>query len=184
MTRVNPQYPQLKQLPDLTNIKDLENYAIKLGEIQDSVNQNIKYVFVNNINHLSILEHRTKKLDDGSISFRSYQTDFPLQFLAWFIEALIDFRKAPENGGLHSGAMVTNDQCIDGEMLCIKRAMAYDGPGIPGYSIVNRSRRNRNLSSEIIYFPQEISFSEQFIFNGGLIKLIQDLADKYQCGKI
>ncbi|GAB3528831.1 hypothetical protein GCM10027342_36780 [Photobacterium alginatilyticum] len=69
-------------------------------------------------------------------------------------------------------------------MLCIQRTMGSREENDPGYAFLNRSRSERDPFIENDHIPQRINFSESFIFNGGLLELIQDLADKYQGGEI
>ncbi|MGR5150211.1 hypothetical protein ACQKP8_27150 [Photobacterium alginatilyticum] len=184
MTLRKPKYPLKSQLPEVTNHNHLPAGAIELARIQDSVHPTLFYLFVKNADHLTIVTPRYLHLKNGTTRYFCVQTDFPMGFLPWLAHALSEFQKTAAEGGLHSGAMASTDQNVDGEMLCIQRTMGSKGHNEPGYTFLNCTRCKRNTFIENDYRPQEINFSEQFIFNGGLLELIQELADKYLCGEI
>jgi len=103
--------------------------------------------------------------------------------LAWFPDALTEFQKPPADGGMHPGGMTGHDEDVDGEMLCIQRAMNA-GPGVGGYAIINRSRKDHSVQMEEFFRPQEVMFADNFLYEGGLLDLFKDLGEKYRRGEI
>lgn len=173
-----PKYPVKDQLPRIDHHERLPSGATELARINDPNSSDV-LVFVQQGKHLSILE-AVSRLRKGSIPYyRCSQSDFPLGVLPWFPEALIDFQKPPAEGGLHAGGMTGADENVEGEMLCIQRAMNA-GPGVGGYAILNRSRKNRLVRIKEHFRPQEITFSDNFLYEAGLLSLIKDLGDKYK----
>lgn len=51
-----------------------------------------------------------------------------------------------------------------------------------GYSVKNRSRCRRGVATEGHFDPQQINFAENFLYEGGLLKLIEDLGSRYEKG--
>ncbi len=68
-------------------------------------------------------------------------------------------------------------------MLCIQRAMDA-GNRQQGYIIMNRSRNDHSDIWKDSYHPQEIVFAENFLFEGGLLDLIETLGNKYLRGEL
>jgi hypothetical protein len=159
-----PEYPVKEQLPEITDHNNLPPGAVELARVENIPDDFDLLMFVKNKGHLSILDVRI------SPRYFCFQDDFPLEFLSWFPDALDDFRRPPAEGGLPAGVMTTEDVEVGGEMLCIQRAI-----GIGGYSVVNRSRCKRDTIIEGDYEPHEIDFTEQSLYNDGLLDLIRKL---------
>ena len=172
-------YPLKPQLPEILDHERLPTGAVELARIKNRLNYPKDFVFVNNNGGLSILETDTRIMGDGQERYFCFQTDFPLGFLSWFPRALQEFQKPPIKGGLPAGAMVSSDQDVEGEMLCIFRLMDA-GNHQQGYSVMNRSRSERNVGTENYFVAQEISFQENFLYEGGLLQLIEDLGSRYE----
>ena len=119
---------------------------------------------------------------DAPAEYICPQYDFPLEALAWFPKALIGFREGKGGGDIMSSA----DHNVGGEMLAVITLMGIDD-GRGGYSIENKSRCHRNVAEENIniYFrPHEVSWPTRFLYEGGLMDLLKDLAKRYEDGKI
>ena len=82
--------------------------------------------------------------------------------------------------------MSSDDHNVGGEMLGVITLMGIDN-GRGGYSIENKSRCNRRVAEENIntYFrPHKVSWPTRFLYEGGLLDLLKDLAKRYEDGKI
>lgn len=183
MTFVPPKYPIKTQLPEITNHNHLPDGAVELARINDTDRTTLSYVFVKNAGYLSIVIPRYLHLKTR-IDYFCVQCDFPMGFLPWFATALSNFQTPPTKGGLHTGAMSSDDQNVEGEMLCIERTMGSRGCNESGYNFVNLSRCDRSDYFDGEYMPQTLNLSEKFIKHSGLLDLIKDLAEKYQRGEI
>ena len=182
MSVYKPLYHVEAPLPKITDPFNLPAGMIELGKIEDTVNENWWYLIKNN-EKLSILKYHLSTLPDGSELRICKHRDFPLGFLSWYPKALTDFQKPPSQGGLHAGAMSSADQNVEGEMLCIQACMATDRTG-GGYAVLNRTRCEDGYDPDTEFEAQEISWSEHFLFDVGMLKLIKDLGDKYEKGLI
>ena len=179
-----PKYPIKNNLPQIDRHDQLPDGAIKLAEIQDRLNsQYDTLVFVKNNGGLSILEYTDKTLKDGSPLYVCGQRDFPMEFLSWFAKALTEFQKPPAEGGLPAGAMTSADEDVGGEMLCIQRAMGA-GRGHGGYAVRNRSRCRRGYDINTEFEPHDVSWGDNFLYEGGLLDLIKDLGERFEQGKL
>jgi hypothetical protein len=179
-----PKYPVKQNLPKIDHHDQLPQGAVLLAEIPDTLNGCYDTtMFVRNADGLSILDHTTRTLADGSPYYRCAQADFPMEFLSWFAKALSDFQKPPIEGGLPAGAMTSADQNVGGEMLCIQRAMAVNQHG-GGYCALNRSRCERRNDVNTEFEPHEVCWGDNFLFEGGLLDLIKDLGEKFEQGKL
>lgn len=85
--------------------------------------------------------------------------------------------------------MTSDGEMVEGEELCIMREMGgrawpEKGPP-PGYAVENRSRFERgNENMPEFQDAQEMSFSEQLLFEGGLLSLIRQLGGQYRSGAL
>lgn len=120
--------------------------------------------FVKNGDFLSILWVSDRILPDGTDGYICAQTDVSLGFLEWFPKALNDFIRPPVEGGLHAGGMITQDENVDGEMLCITRTVSP-----PGYEVMNRTRCHWNRVGTDLFRNQSIEFEEEMLYEGGLL---------------
>ncbi|HEY8567935.1 hypothetical protein [Microbulbifer sp.] len=177
-----PKYPIKEQLPRIEHHERLPDGAVELARTTDP-NEGNTVLFVRQGDHLSLLR-AVSRLRMGTIPYyRCSQADFPLGVLPWFADTLTEFRKPPAQGGLHAGAMTSTDADVEGEMLCIQRAMNA-GPGVGGYAIVNRSRKDRSVHLEEHFSPHRITFADNFLYEAGLLDLIKDLGEKYRRGEL
>jgi hypothetical protein len=181
MKKIKPQYPVSDPLPYINDERNLPAGVVQLGELSEKESK--KYAFyTNQVNHLSIvymLYDPFKK--DGS--FLYYQCDFPMKFLIWFPNTLEKFRLPPDQSPYRG--FMTPEENVDGEMLAISRKMAADGKNKPGYGVYNFSRHNdhghpakwddTNIES---FWPMSMTWTEEFLFEKGLLDLIKDLARK------
>ncbi|TLM76386.1 hypothetical protein ACONUD_05355 [Microbulbifer harenosus] len=178
-----PKYPVKEQLPKIAHHEQLPEGAVELARIADPNSERYTIFFVRQGKFLSVLEAGSWLLKDGTPHYRCSQVDFPLGVLPWFADTLTEFRKPPAQGGLHAGAMTSADEDVEGEMLCIQRAMSA-GRGVGGYSIVNRSRKDHSARLEEHFSPHRITFADNFLYDAGLLDLIKDLGEKYRRGEL
>ena len=183
MWEIKPEYPLKKNIRKIEDHKHLPPGAVELARIQDTVShQNALWVFVKNENMLSILKPRDVRLKNMPPRYRCAQDDFPLEALAWFPQALTGFQEGKGGGGIMSSA----DHDVGGEMLAVITLMGIDDRR-GGYSVENKSRCHRRVAEEDIntyYEPHEVSWPTRFLYEGGLMDLLEDLAKRYEDGKI
>ena len=175
-------YPQIELFEKITRHDNLPPEAELLGSIQDKLNYNDLYLFLKLHEKLVIVTASGPEIS-GSKHYIIGQFEAPLGMLSWFANALSDFSRTPAEGGLPAGAMSSADQDVEGEMLCIQRAMDA-GNHQQGYIIRNRSRPDRFVLSLGDYDSSLIIFPDNFLFEGGLLKLFQNLGEKYEQGTL
>ncbi|ABD83029.1 conserved hypothetical protein [Saccharophagus degradans 2-40] len=125
-------------------------------------------IFTKNNGFLSILDMTDRIKKDGTPVYICAQTDVTFKFLDWFPRALNDFVRPPAEGGLHAGAMITQDEDVEGEMLCIVRI------SIPsGYEVMNRSRCNWGFLESNTFMEQSVEFEDDVLFDGGMLKWME-----------
>ena len=178
-----PKYPLENNIRKIEDHNHLPPGAIELARLQDGVSlQKDLWIFVKNEGMLSILTPFVLKPKNVPPEYMCPQYDFPLEALAWFPLALTGFREGKGGGGIMSSA----DHNVDGEMLAVITLMGIDD-GRGGYSIENKSRCDRDVAEEDIntyYEPHKASWPTRFLYEGGLMDLLKDLAKRYEDGKI
>ncbi|MDO7927991.1 hypothetical protein Q6A51_14440 [Pseudomonas sp. KFB-139] len=140
-----------------------------LNQIQNPQAPGEHYLFFANNGALSILRGYARP--DGQHQYE--QSDFPQRFLDWFAPALRDFRKrAAQDVSSHLSSPV---QEVGGEMLTLERGMAVGGDGEPGYIVNNWSRKRYLPGLEDHFMPMNVAWTEDFLFKGGLIRLLGEI---------
>ncbi|PUA26880.1 MAG: hypothetical protein B0W54_20875 [Cellvibrio sp. 79] len=175
-------YEVKSPLPEIIRHDQLPTGCEQLAYLQDNTCSTHWY-FVKNNGYLSILDVADRQRDDGSYYYRCGHDDFPLEFLAWFPAALIEFQKPPAEGGLRAGAMTTPDIEVGGEMLCIQRALGVDQDR-GGYIVENNSRCVKGYNPDSFFKPHNVCWASRFLYEGSLLKLIIDLGEKYKNGQL
>jgi len=175
-----------KYLPPLIEITEPDSppASIKLvARINDKLNYPKRfYSFYKQDNYISIVCHWIITPKDKAPFLTTDQFDAPLEILPWFIDKLDFFMKPSTQGGLPSNKIATDKEQVDGEYLILGRAMdAGNARREGGYIINNISRLEHDLKGAIY---QNITFSDSFLFDGGLLDLWKDLAQKYQNGTL
>jgi hypothetical protein len=158
--------------PPLALIDDPQNPpagARLLNQIQNPQAPGEHYLFFANNGGLSILRAYARR--DGGYRFE--QSDFPQRFIDWFAPALRDFRKPA--GQDASSRLSSPVQEVGGEMLTLERGMTVGGDGSPGYIVNNWSRKHYFPGLEGHFMPMNVAWTEDFLFNGGLIRLLGDI---------
>ena len=176
---LQPEYPQKPLLPKITDHESLPAGATELARIFDRLNSKDLFLFLKWEDTLVIVTVAGPKVN-GHPRYLISQFEVSLGVLPWFAAALTDFQKPPAEGGLHAGAMSSADQEVDGDMLCIQRAMCA-GENQSGYIIVNRSRPMRT-KWEDSYHASSLGFADNFLYEGGLLQLFTELGEKYKKG--
>ena len=176
-----PKYPVKDNIRKIEDHNNLPPGAVELARLKDTVSeQKLLWVFVKNEGVLSILTPRTYNLKAAPPKYLCPQSDFPLEALAWFPQALAGFREGKGGGGIMSSA----DHNVGGEMLAVVTLMGCDEPW-GGYSIENKSRCDRDAyDPKNRYEPHKVSWPTRFLYEGGLMDLLKDLAKRYEDGKI
>jgi len=173
-------------LPPLIEIIDPDCPPIKikkLAEINDSLNYDDEvYSFYRQDEFLSVVHHWIIKPNNKAPYLTTEQFDAPLAILPWFIDKLVFFRKSSVEGGLAPNRIATDKELVGGEHLILSRAMdAGNARREGGYMIENI---NRKIHFVRISSFQDLMFSDSFLFEGGMLDLWKDLADKYKAGAL
>lgn len=140
-----------------------------LNQIQNPQAPGEHYLFFANNGGLSILRGYARP--DGQHQYE--QSDFPQRFLDWFAPALRDFRKPSAQAA--SSRLSSQAQEVGGEMLTLERGMSVGGDGSQGYIVNNWSRKRYLPGLEGHFMPMNVAWTEDFLFNGGLIRLLGDI---------
>lgn len=166
MWKKKPKYKLNEPITRISNHRELPVGCEVLENFKKDEDSSI--MFVKNNGFLSILEVSDHTLKDGTPFYICAQTDVTFTFLEWFPRALSDFVRPPAEGGLHAGAMITADEDVDGEMLCICRI------SIPsGYEVMNRSRCNWKLVGTSSFREQSVEFEDEVLIDGGILKWME-----------
>lgn len=142
------------------------------------------YYFIKQDNHLLIYTERLHVFPATSKHFgnqelRTYQFEMPLEAIRWFINVIEQkFFKSPEDGGLPAHK-ISYEEIVAGEDLHVMRSTNAGCPH-PGYAITNGSRHSHMASWSL----QELSFSDPWLFQNGLMDYLKELADKYEQGAL
>ncbi|SFD77433.1 hypothetical protein [Pseudoalteromonas denitrificans] len=171
-------------LTSLIEITDPDNppQSIRLlARTNDKLNYDDEFLsFYQQGNFLSIVDHGivTPKYKPAYLSTRQF--DAPLAVLPWLVNKLDFFIKPSSQGGLPPNKIATDKEQVSGEYLILTRAMdAGNARREGGYSIYNLVRQNYSNSNH-----QGVTFSDSYLFQGGLLDLWKDLATKYQNGTL
>ncbi len=112
--------------------------------------------------------------DDVSEWIRN-QAEFPLAIVAWLPWALEEkFFKGPNEGGIPAGSISYRDT-LEGESLLMNRSS-----GVPGYRLVNMGRHSYIDPDSF----QEIQFTDQWLFDQGLLDQFKAWAEQYRNGEL
>ena len=105
------------------------------------------------------------------------QIELPKRGLQWFLDTLRDrFFKTEAEGGLPKGQFSTST-LIDGEQLALQRAFNADLNGGGGYALVTVNRKKNGL-------PKEYTFTDAFLFDHGLMDVMDDIASRIRAGTL
>lgn len=167
-------YPLKPPLALIDDPKSPPAGARLLNQIKNSQAPGEHYLFFDNNGGLSII--RAYVMPDGEYRFE--QSDFPQRFIDWFVPALRDFRK--HDGQAATSRLSSPAQEVGGEMLTLERGMSVEADGSPGYIVNNWSRKRNYSGLEGHFMPMHVAWSDDFLFNGGLIRLLVDLEVKRQ----
>ena len=117
---------------------------------------------------------------NGEPTRHIFQYEFPIQAAGWFVKNLERFFKAPdEPGGLPAHKFSLNEE-YGGERLGISRLIHSTGKDKPGYALKNQSRCDHpNMD-----LCQRFDMSDDFLFDGGMLDLFKDIANRYELGEL
>jgi len=173
----------LSPLREITEPNNPPSGIIKLAEINDTLNYPKRWCsFYRQGNYLSVVKHSMITPNDKAPFLSTKQFDAPLAILPWFVDKLVFFRKSSVEGGLAPNRIATDKELVGGEHLILSRAMdAGNARREGGYMIENI---NRKIHFVRISSFQDLMFSDSFLFEGGMLELWKDLADKYKAGTL
>ncbi|WP_188407621.1 hypothetical protein, partial [Agarivorans gilvus] len=101
--------------------------------------------------------------------------EIPKSGLSWFINAIEQkFMKTEAEGGLKR-EVFTYSTVIDGEKLVVKRQF-----GVPGYGLMNFNRKEYVFNES----PQLAEFTDQMLFENGLLDELKLVAKKIDNGEL
>lgn len=141
--------------------------------------------FVRDETHLLVYKQklhtypRTSPFNPGETELFENQFEMPLNGVRWFINVIEQkFFKSSEEGGLAAGK-VSFEEVVDGEELHVMRVV-YAGCDHPGYDITNGSRYSYISSTSL----QTFTISDPWLFHGGLMDFLKEIADQYESGQL
>ena len=172
------EYPLLPPLPKIERHDQLPEDSVVVGQLLGGhQDDDPLYLLIKRDHFLSIIITYEDHWG-GKDHYNCEQYDFPLKVLSWFPKALADFQRPPADGGLHAGAMISKDQDVDGEMLAV-------GSTTRGYNITNWSRDDRGVDAHPDrYRPTTLDLSYELLNDFGLLRLWNELGDKYDSGQL
>lgn len=143
-----------------------------------------KYYFIHQSEHLLIyledFHTYPKTAGDlaGTTELFRYQYEMPLPGIHWFIDVIEQkFFKSPSEGGLPANKL-SYEETVSGEVLHVMRTLG--GGERPGYVITNGSRHAHYGGPDL----QELNLSDRWLFDGGLMDYLKELADQYEQGTL
>lgn len=143
------------------------------------------FYFLREDNYLLVYEEElhtyplTSTIRPGETKLLTSQFEMPLTGVRWFINAIEQkFFKSPEEGGLPADK-ISFKETVDGEGLHIIRSM-HAGCQHPGYTLTNSSRRNHVAPRNL----QTLSMADPWLFKGGLMDFLKEIADRYEQGTL
>lgn len=166
MWKKKPKYVLNEPITKISDHRDLPDGCEVLASFKRSENSSI--IFTKNNGFLSILDVTDRIKENGTPVYICAQTDVTFKFLDWFPRALSDFVRPPAEGGQHAGAMITQDEDVDGEMLCICRVSIP-----PGYDVMNRSRWDWGFLGTNTFMEQSVEFEDEVLIDGGILKWME-----------
>ena len=144
-----------------------------VASIQDDRKPHKTYYFLIDGNYMIIANTNWKERKQ---KWLHYQIEFPKQGLLWYLDTLQHkFFKTEAEGGLPKGKFHGKTE-IQGERIKLGRAFNADGNRGGGYSFVTLDRKESYGSAK------EYTFTDEFLFNGGLIQLLEGIASKIKAG--
>lgn len=149
-----------------------------VASIQDDRNSKITYYFLIDGDYMIIAtaDYFTD-LETNESEWLHYQIEFPKRGLQWYLDTLEHkFFKTEAEGGLPKGKFHDKTE-IEGERIKLGRAFNADGNGGGGYSFVTLDRKEDDLA-------KEYTFTDAFLFEGGLIQIFEDIAAKIKGGQL
>lgn len=170
-------YPLVEPLPKIVRHDDLPAGAVELARCVDSMSGTDPELFmlVKRDRYLSVVSSLVWQSNRGP-KYLCASYDFPIRVLSWFPKALEEFRKPSAQGGPHPGAMTSDDEDVDGEMLCVQSTT-------DGYYLVNRSRQSP-IGPGAGYVPTRCPLTYTLLYDLGFLEVWKDLGEKYERGEL
>ena len=181
-----PKYPVAPALAPITEHRHPPAGVRVVAEVIDhdnysNMDEPVHLILYVNRQGLSIVDAMDYTLNDGTREYFCVQFDVPFEFLAWFPRTLHLYR-SPQSP---YERIETPPESVAGEMLVLYRTMSIGPEGTPGYGVLNLSRaRDYNYKPGIYFRPQDMMLGEAFLFEGGFLKVIEDLRDQWQNGTL
>ena len=153
-------------------------------EFITSINDELNYpdrtqAFYRQGNYLTVAHYWIAKPRVGEPFLTIDQFDAPLAILPWFVNQLEFFRKPSFEGGLPANKIATDKEKVGGEYIFLSRAMdAGNARRDGGYSLHFLNRESHDITQDYQY----VTFSDSFLFEGGLLDVWKDLAQRYELG--
>lgn len=170
-------YPLIEALPKISRHDDLPADALELARCVDAVSGTDPELFmlIKRDQCLSVVSSLVWSSNRGS-RYLCASYDFPLRVLSWFPKALEEFRKPSAQGGPRPGAMTSDDEEVDGEMLCVQSTTK-------GYYLVNWSRVDPvRVGTE--YVPTQCDLTYTLLYDLGFLEVWKSLGQKYERGEL
>ena len=119
---------------------------------------------------------RVDKVDSETGASRTLfgQREFPIGVAQWIVDQLTPFKRE----GIFPGSIFVLETEIGGESIGLIRGVEIGGPGIPGFDLTNRSRKDHKMPR----FNQEFPMPDPFLWEQGLFELWERIADEHRRG--
>lgn len=147
--------------------------------------KSLDHYFIIDDTHLLVYKEKlhtypeSSPIRPGETKLIANQFEMPLSGVRWLIDVIEQkFFKSPEEGGL-AADKISYEEVVDGENLHVIRAVTA-GCEHPGYVITNGSRRSYISSTSL----QTLELSDPWLFQGGLMDFLNEIAIKYESGQL
>ena len=146
-----------------------------VADIQDDRKPHRHYYFLIDQEYVILANTTWKEMKQ---KWLHYQIEFPKQGLLWFLDSLLNkFTKTEAEGGLPKNSFSDTTE-VNGERLKLRRAFGADDNGGAGYSFITLDRKDR------LSFAEKYTFTDTFIFENGLLEVMQDVPKRIESGEL
>lgn len=171
-------------VPEIKNSRSVPSHFKWIGEIQETTDdgrKDYRFLYLYKGMLVVLIEYTSYADEDrdprtGKPALFFSQVEFPLEAASWVVDKLGPFGRE----GLMPGTMTKLDFEINDERLSLIRGPGIGGPDVPGWELVNYSRRYRN--DDIARF-QAFPMSDPFLWEQGMFDLWKNIAQRHKQGE-
>lgn len=171
-------------VPEIKDSRSVPSRFTWLGEIKETTDdgrEDYRFFYLYGRMLVVLIEYTSYADEDrdpatGEPALFFSQVEYPVGTAIWLVSKLEPFAQ----GGILPGTITQYETEIAGEEINLDRAIALAGPDIPGWELVNYSRRYRN--DDIDRF-QAFPMSDPFLWEQGMFELWKRIAREHEQGK-